>query len=54
MARNIWGNKIPEKRNRYSKVKFTRYDSNTEYFKMFLWILSGYLYLHFVVKGWHL
>ena len=54
MARNIWGTRISENKNRYSKGKFTIYDRNTEYFKMFLWILSGYLYLHFVVMGWHL
>ena len=52
MSRNIWGDRIPEKRNHYSKVKFTKYDSNMEYFKMFSYILLGYLYFHFIIMGW--
>jgi len=54
MARNIWGTRIPENKNSYGKVKFTRYDSNTEYFKMFLYLLLGYLYFHFIVMGWEI
>ena len=54
MARNIWGTRIPDKRGRYSKVTFTKYDSNTEYFKMFLYLLLGYLYFHFIVMGWEI
>jgi hypothetical protein len=56
MARNIFGSKIITKEDKYtrnSRSTFTKADERWEYFKMFLWILSGYLYFHFVVMGWH-
>ncbi len=55
MARNIWGTRIPEKRNnRYSKVKLTKADMYLHYFKLFMILVVGYIYLHFIVMGWHL
>ena len=54
MARNIWGRRIELKRDRYGKTLYTKYDMYSEYFKMAMIFLVGYLYFHFIIMGWHL
>ena len=43
--------KVEKKRR---PISYTRSDELWDYFKMFLIFAAGYLYLHFVVMGWHL
>ena len=52
MARNVWGDVIHEQKRRYSKKEFTKYDMYTEYFKIAMIFLVGYLYFHFIIMGW--
>ena len=53
MARDIFGNRKITKEDMYTRKKaFTASDFRWAYFKMFLILLSGYAYLHFIVMGW--
>jgi hypothetical protein len=53
MARNIWGNKVIRKEDRYtSKSKFTQSDIRWEQFKIVIWLVLGYAYFHFIAMGW--
>tara|TARA_B100000131_G_scaffold320672_1_gene369411 strand:- start:2636 stop:2803 length:168 start_codon:yes stop_codon:yes gene_type:complete len=55
MARNWYGKRKVTRQDKYiKKIEFTKSDEYWEIFKMLLWIALGYLYLHFVVMGWHL
>ncbi len=35
-------------------INYTRNDELWDYFKMFLILVAGYLYFHFIIMGWHL
>ena len=51
MARNIWGNKVIRKEDRYtSKSKFTQSDIRWEQFKIVIWLLLGGLYMYYFVQ----
>ena len=54
MARDIFGNRIKTKEDRYtsSKTTFTKQDEYWEYFKMFLLLLVSYTFFHFIIMGW--
>ena len=54
MARNIFGTKKITKEDRYTRGRttFTKSDEYWEYFKMFLILLIGYIFFHFIVMGW--
>jgi|TARA_R100001224_G_C3961543_1_gene129321 hypothetical protein len=52
MARNWLGQKII--RDAHDKARATDSDIKWENFKMFLWIVFGYTYFHFVIMGWNL
>tara|TARA_B100000214_G_scaffold375443_1_gene361809 strand:- start:1058 stop:1219 length:162 start_codon:yes stop_codon:yes gene_type:complete len=41
--------KVPKKREPF---KYTRSDELWDYFKLFLMVAVGYLYIHFVIMGW--
>jgi hypothetical protein len=34
-------------------ISYTKQDELWDYFKMFLIFVAGYLYLHYVIMGWH-
>jgi len=57
MARDIFGNKKVTREDRYTKksTKYSNYSSSDirwEQFKIFIYILLGYIYFHFIVMGW--
>ncbi len=52
MRRNIFGDTVRTKRDKYSRVKYTREDMFFGYLKIAMIILAGYLYFHFVIMGW--
>jgi hypothetical protein len=52
MARNWYGNKRIIKEDLYTKKRVTDSDVRSEYWKMVLWILIGYLFFHFIIMGW--
>jgi hypothetical protein len=54
MARNWYGSKRITQEDRYTRKssKHTDSDIRWEKFKMVLWVLLGYIYLHFIVMGW--
>ena len=52
MARDIFGNRRVTKEDLYTKKRVTDSDVRSEYWKMVLWILIGYLFFHFIIMGW--
>ena len=54
MARDIFGNRRVTKEDLYTKKRVTYADVRSEYVKMVIWVLGGYLFFHFVVMGWSL
>ena len=52
MARTWYGNKRLTTEDMYTKKRITAGDVRGEYWKMVLWVLGGYLYLHFVMGVW--
>tara|TARA_R100001377_G_C3172285_1_gene103523 strand:- start:702 stop:878 length:177 start_codon:yes stop_codon:yes gene_type:complete len=52
MARNWYGNKSVTKEDLYTKKTITHSEVQSEYWKIVLWVLGGYLYFHFVIMGW--
>ena len=52
MARDIFGNRRVTKEDLYTKKRVTHSDVRSEYVKMVIWVLAGYLFFHFVVMGW--
>ena len=52
MARNWYGNKRITKEDLYTKKRVSNSDVRSEYWKIALWLLGGYLYFHFVMRGW--
>ena len=52
MARDIFGNRKITKEDMYTKKAYTKSDFKWEYFKMFIYLLLGYIYFHFIVMGW--
>ena len=52
MARDVFGNKKVIKEDLYTKKTVTRSDVRSEYSKLILWLLGGYLYFHFLIMGW--
>ena len=52
MARDVFGNKKVTKEDLYTKKRVSRGDVRSEYSKLILWLLGGYLYLHFVMGVW--
>ena len=56
MARNWLGNKRITKEDKYTRGRttFTKSDEYWEYFKMFLILLIGYVFFHFIIMGWTL
>ena len=54
MARNLWGDRVYEQKRHYGKKKFTKEDEYFHYLKLAGIFFIGYLYLHFIVMGWHL
>ena len=52
MARDIFGNKKVTKEDLYTKKRVSRGDVRSEYSKLILWLLGGYLYFHFIMMGW--
>jgi len=56
MARDLFGNKKITREDKYTRGKttFTKQDEYWEYFKMFLILLAGYAFFHFIIMGWTL
>ena len=56
MARDLFGNKKITREDKYtsSKITFTKSDEYWEMFKIFIYLLIGYAYFHFIVMGWTL
>tara|TARA_X000000368_G_C22959522_1_gene680332 strand:+ start:459 stop:629 length:171 start_codon:yes stop_codon:yes gene_type:complete len=56
MARDLFGNKKITREDKYtsSKITFTKSDEYWEMFKIFIYLLMGYAYFHFIVMGWTL
>ncbi len=52
MARDIFGNRRVTKQDLYTKKRVTYADVRGEYVKMFIYLLLGYIYFHFIVMGW--
>jgi len=52
MRRNIFGDRVRTRHDKYNRVTFTREDMFFGYLKIAMIILAGYLYFHFVVMGW--
>ena len=54
MARDIFGNRKVTREDRYTRksTKYTSSDIHWEQFKIFIYILLGYIYFHFIVMGW--
>ena len=52
MARDIFGNRRVTKEDLYTKKRVTHSDVRSEYWKMVIWVLAGYLFFHFIVMGW--
>lgn len=52
MARDIFGNRRVTKEDLYTKKRVTHADVRSEYVKMVIWVLAGYLFFHFIVMGW--
>ena len=52
MARDIFGNKRVTKEDLYTKKRVSHSDVRSEYWKMVMWVLAGYLFFHFIVMGW--
>ena len=52
MARDIFGNRRVTKEDLYTKKRVTYADVRSEYWKMVMWVLAGYLFFHFIVMGW--
>ena len=49
MARDIFGNRRVTKEDLYNtKKRVTQADVRREYAKMVLWLLTGYLFFHFM------
>ena len=52
MARDIFGNRRVTKQDLYTKKRVSHSDVRSEYWKMVIWVLAGYLFFHFVIMGW--
>ena len=52
MARDIFGNRRVTKEDLYTKKRVSHSDVRSEYWKMVIWVLAGYLFFHFIVMGW--
>jgi len=52
MARDVFGNKKVTKEDLYTKKRVSHGDMRSEYSKLFLVIVAGYLYFHFIMMGW--
>ena len=52
MARDIFGNRRITKEDLYTKKRVTHSDVRGDYVKMVLWVLTGYLFFHFIIMGW--
>ena len=52
MARDIFGNRRVTKEDLYTKKRVSHSDVRSEYWKMVIWVLAGYLFFHFVIMGW--
>ena len=52
MARDVFGNRKITKEDMFTKKMITHSDVRMEYYKGFLWLMSGYGYFHFVIAGW--
>ncbi len=52
MARNWYGNQRVTKEDLYTKKRVTYADVRSEYVKMVIWVLAGYLFFHFIIMGW--
>jgi len=50
MARDIFGNKVTRKEDRYTRRVATEADVRWEYVKMILWIIAGSAYLYFIFR----
>ena len=55
MARDIFGNRRVTREDLYiTKKRVTQADVRREYAKMVLWLLTGYLFFHFIIMGWEI
>ena len=52
MSRDVFGNRKVNKEDMYTKRRISSGDIKMEYVKMVMWIVSGYLFFHFVIMGW--
>ena len=52
MARDIFGNRRVTKEDLYTKKRVSHSDVRSEYWKMVIWVLAGYLFFHFIIMGW--
>ena len=52
MSRDVFGNRKVNKEDMYTKRRISSGDIKAEYIKMVMWIVSGYLFFHFVIMGW--
>ena len=51
MARDVFGNRKITKEDMFTKKMITHSDVRMEYYKGFLWLMSGYGYFLFVIAG---